>query len=282
MQSFNIGNLSVASMKLVFLGGGNMTRAIATSLIHEGYDAKHITVIDRHAEKRAFFAETLGVSVAVSIDHYSAPFDILVLAIKPQGAEVVCRSLPSHLSISQPLILSVLAGVTVASLEAWLNQPLAIVRAMPNTPAIIQAGATGLFANAYVTQIQKSAIESLMAAMGIFAWVETEALLEVITALSGSGPAYYFYFIECLQQIATDMGLPPILADNFARQTAFGAATLARTSDLSLNDLRAHVTSKKGATDAAIQSMQQQGLKTLLVNAMQACRQRAIELGKLI
>ena len=266
-------------MKIVFVGGGNMTRAIVTGLTKTGFAPEKISVIDRNESKRQFFATQLHCQVAATVDASLASATMLVLAIKPQGAESYCRGLQA-LQQHQPLIMSVLAGVTVNTLQEWFKYPLSIVRAMPNTPALIQAGATGLFANAQVTSHQKKQVEQIMQAIGIYAWLEDEQLLDVITALSGSGPAYYFYIIELMQQIAVDMGLPSEIARAFSLQTACGAAKMALKSTEPVSALRAHVTSKKGATEAAIQCMQDNGLKALLAKSLNACRERAKVLGK--
>ena len=256
---------------ILFMGGCNMTRAMVTGLVKTGYPSANIIVIDRHADKRAYFSEILKTEVGASIDPSVHDIAILILAIKPQGAESFCRALTTNV----PLIISVLAGVTLTTLQTWLGQPRALVRAMPNTPALIQAGATGLFANALVSMSQKSQVEQLMQAIGIYAWVAEERLIDVITALSGSGPAYYFYLLELMQQTAMKMGLPSKIARDFSLQTAYGAAKLALDSGVDVNELRASVTSKKGATEAAIQCMKAKGLVELVEESLHACRARA-------
>lgn len=265
---------------ILFMGGGNMTRAMVTGLVNTGFDSQKIIVIDRNEAKRAYFADTLHTQVGLTIDAYLPSIATLVLAIKPQGAEIFCRDLASRLASARPLLLSVLAGVTVATLESWLPKPLAIVRAMPNTPAVIQAGATGLFANIHVNEADKQHIEQMMTAIGIYAWVADEGLIDVITALSGSGPAYYFYMLELMQETAVRMGLPSKMARALALQTAYGAAKLAKESDVDVNALRASVTSKEGATAAAIQCMKTKGLADIVEAALHACRARAEALSR--
>ena len=224
--------------KILFIGGGNMTRAIVTGLIKGHYSPKLIYVVDRNLPKRDFFEKTLQVHAAENFSEFLPTADIVVLSIKPQSAEILCQSL--HEKITHQLIISVMAGITIEKLSACLGGAHAIVRAMPNTPAKIGEGATGLFANAHVTQEQKNITEAMMKSAGIIAWLETESQLNIITALSGSGPAYYLYFIEIMQNIAIKRGLPENIASTFAVQTAFGAAQLAHESQEAVKTLRQH------------------------------------------
>ncbi len=265
--------------KILFIGGGNMTKAIVSGLVHQKYSPKKIYVVDHNADKRDFFAQQ-SIHVSAVITDFIEHAEIIILAVKPQGAKDVCLSF-KHLMTPNQLILSVMAGITTQTLQQWFEQPLAIVRAMPNTPASIQCGATGLFANSQTSTAQKIDVELIMKAIGIIAWVNHEELLAAINALSGSGPAYYFYFIEIMQQLGAELGLPAELSKEFALQTAYGAARLALESKEDIAQLRAQVASKGGTTAAAIAMMTQKDLTATLRAGLAACYERAIELSKM-
>ncbi len=256
-----------------------MSRAIVAGLIQDGYPAESITVIDRNPEKCALFRDTYGIHAFDDLDAGLTRADVLVLAIKPQDAAAACSLLRAHCAQHAPLVISVMAGITVATLGHWLGHHTAIVRAMPNTPAAIQAGATGLFANTATPLEHKNIAESILRATGVITWVDAETDLAAITALSGSGPAYYFYFMEIMAEIAVRMGLSQETAHLFAAQTAYGAAKLALASPEDFVTLRNQVTSKGGSTAAAIGSMQKNDLENLLAEAMLACQRRALELA---
>ncbi len=268
------------SEKMIFLGGGNMTRAIISGLIKNHYPPKKIIVIDRNPEKCAFFTEHFGMTANSNLQDHLPEAGVIILAIKPQDAKTACPSIQAHCKTHSPLILSIMAGLTVNTLSEWLGEKLAIIRAMPNTPSAIQDGAAGLFANRHCTPAQKNQAESILRATGVISWVDTEPDLATITALSGSGSGYYFYFMEIMEAVAIKMGISADTAHLFAAQTAYGAAKLALESPESFAQLRGHVTSKGGSTAAAIASMQTNHLTNVLENAMIACRDRALELAK--
>ncbi len=265
---------------LLFLGGGNMSRAIIAGLIHDGYPAHYIQVIDRNPAKCQAFRAEYGVAASADLQTALSKADVLVLAIKPQDAEAACMQLQAYCKTHSPLIISVMAGITVTQLAQWLDAPVAIVRAMPNTPAAVQAGATGLFANAAAHTAHQNLAESILRATGVISWVKEEGDLAAITALSGSGPGYYFYFMEIMEAVALKMGLSADTAHLFTAQTAYGAAKLALESTSDFASLRAQVSSKGGSTAAAIASMENNHLMNLLEEAMQACKNRALELAK--
>ncbi len=265
---------------ILFVGGGNMTRAIVSGLISDGYSPTRLLIVDRHADKREFFENTYQVKTADQLTAALLDVDMIVLSVKPQGARSVCAELKPLLHSKIPLILSVMAGLTLDTLQSWLGDALPIVRAMPNTPSLIKAGATGLVSNALVSAVQKEQVQALMSVMGIVAWLEQEAQLEAITALSGSGPAYFFYFMEAMQAVAIKLGLPESIAQQFALQTAYGAAKLAMQSDESVATLRSRVTSKGGTTAAALAVFEQQGLPAMVESAMRAAQQRSRALSQ--
>ena len=265
---------------ILFLGGGNMTRSIVSGLVQNQYPANKIKVIDRNADKCAFFSEQYAIVASPNLQDHLASAELLILAIKPQDAEAACALIQTHCKTHTPLIISIMAGLTVERLGAWLGSTLPIIRAMPNTPSAIQAGATGLFANTHCSLDQKNQAETILRATGVISWVSEEQDLATITALSGSGPAYYFYFMELMEAIAVNLGIPAETAHLFAAQTAYGAAKLVLESPESFASLRSKVTSKGGSTAAAIASMQKNNLADILQEAMIACRDRSLELAK--
>ena len=266
--------------KIAFIGGGNMARAIITGMLRTGFNAADLCVVDRNEDKREHF-RGLGACVSDRVEEFLPTADILVLAIKPQGARDVCRSLGEGLADQSPLVISLMAGITLAKLNEWMGEHLTVVRSAPNTPATIQLGATGLFADvARIATEQRADVESIMGSIGKFAWLEREEQMNAITALSGSGPAYYFYFIEQMTKAAVDLGLPPEIAMNFSIETAFGAASLARESAIDVVELRRQVTSKKGTTEAAIRVMDEGGTPLIFRDALRAAYTRAEELSE--
>ena len=269
------------SKKLLFIGGGNMTQAIVGGLVANHYPSADIFVVDRNTEKRQFLHQHYQVHVGETIAAFLPKIDTLVLAIKPQAAEEVYATLHSQLEGRKLLVISTMAGLNLASLAKGLGEHLAIVRAMPNTPALVQAGATGFFGNAHVSEAERLETENIFSAIGIAAELQSESELDIVTALSGSGPAYYFYFMASMQDAAIQMGLDSEIARKFAIQTAYGAAKLARVSDVTVSELRRRVTSKKGTTEAALNMMQAKHLDEILEAAMQAAVSRARELAKL-
>lgn len=268
--------------KIMFIGGGNMARSMITGMLHKGFKATDLYVVDRHQAKRDYFKD-LGIYASDKISDFLSVADILILAIKPQGAITTCRLVGEGLSITKnksPLIISLMAGITTNRLNEWIGKSLTIVRSVPNTPATIQLGVTGLFAETTrITEEQRVDVENIMGAIGRFAWLEREEQMNAITALSGSGPAYYFYFMEQMAKAAIDLGVPSEIARSFAIETAFGASSLARESSVDVAELRRQVTSKKGTTEAAIEVMHKNKLPNILRNALKAACTRAEELG---
>jgi len=269
------------SKKLLFIGGGNMTQAIVGGLIDNGYSANSIFVVDRNSEKCQLLQQQYQVHVNEKITVFLDEVDTVILAIKPQAAEAVCATLRPQLRERKLLIISIMAGLNLASLAKGLGEHLAIIRAMPNTPALVQEGATGFFGNVHVSEAELLEAENIFSAIGIAAKLKSESDLDTVTALSGSGPAYYFYFMASMQDAAIQMGLDPETAKSFAIQTAYGAAKLARDSDVSVAELGRRVTSKKGTTEAALNTLQAKNLDEILASAMQAAVSRARELAKL-
>ncbi|MHB8916323.1 MAG: pyrroline-5-carboxylate reductase [Thiobacillus sp.] len=261
---------------VTIIGGGNMAAAIAGGLIASGMSPMAIEVVEIDADARTRLAASLGVQVRVDL-HEASLHTMIVLAVKPQNLCEVAAKLAPHLV--QHWVLSIAAGVRVDDLARWLGGYAQIVRAMPNTPALVGAGMTGLYAHACVDQQARSAAEAVMRAVGSVVWVNEEALLDVITAVSGSGPAYVFYLIESLEAAGVAEGLAPAAARQLALQTFFGAAKLALESGEEPALLRARVTSKGGTTEQGLAALEKASIKSAIAQAVAAAKQRSITLG---
>ncbi len=280
--------------KVCFIGGGNMAKAILEGLCHSGYGAENLWVIDRNKEKCDYFSKKMNMCAQSSIDSLITDMDIIVLAVKPQSfSEVLPQIIPwIHKNATTPqLIISIAAGIQIETIEHILDKR-AIIRAMPNTPSAIQLGATGLFANSLCQEFHKSWAADILGACGICHWVENESLISAVVALSGSGPAYFLYMIECMENAAISLGLEPSIARKLVLQTALGATTLAsdaqkdRQAPRSPKQLRAQVTSRNGTTEQAILSFQSNHYEAIILQAMHACYDRdkslSLELSKII
>lgn len=266
-------------MKISFIGGGNMATALIAGLAGKVAQPADIHVVDPNADALARLRETYGVTTSPDIGAPVAASDVIVLAVKPQQMRDVTVHLQSQLG-NQPLLLSIAAGIRGADLSRWLGGYGAIVRTMPNTPALIKQGITGMVAMAGASAAQKDAADSIMRAVGQTVWLDEESLIDPVTAVSGSGPAYVFYFLEAMQQAAVEMGLSAEQGKALALATFTGAAQLAAQSDEPVDVLRQRVTSKGGTTHAAITSMEAAGVKDAIVAAMQAAAARGRELGE--
>ncbi len=265
-------------LPMTFIGGGNMAQALISGWLKQGISASQIHVVEPAAATREYLSQHLGVTCHEQATSDLKASGMVVWAIKPQVFKQVALSLNGM--FPQALHLSVAAGVRSDSISRWLDTP-SVVRAMPNTPALVGLGQTGLFAGPAVNASQREQVQALMQAVGQSIWVEREELLDAVTALSGSGPAYVFYFIEAMTKAGVSMGLTPEQAQQLAVGTFTGAAELARSSSESPEVLRERVTSKGGTTYAAITSMQEHQIESLIAQAMEAARQRSIEMGHL-
>ena len=264
-------------MKITFIGGGNMANAIIGGLLKKGYAADALRVVEIDAAARAKLAQQYAVATFERIDAAAVAGDCVVLAIKPQNMREVATALRPH--IKQQLVISIAAGIRSTDLARWLGGYARLVRAMPNTPALVGAGCAGLYAMPGATKEDYAHAEAILGAVGTTLKVESEEQLDAITAVSGSGPAYVFYFIEALQQAALEVGLAPDAARRLALETFAGAVKLAGESSEDAATLRARVTSKGGTTAAALASMQADGIKEAIVKAVKAANQRSRELG---
>jgi len=271
--------------KIAFIGGGNMASAIIGGLVGQGYDAGRITASDPMQETLTRLSTVAPVKTTRDNLDAIADAGVVVLAVKPQVMAQVCKPLTATLQETKPLIISIAAGITIESLETWLGHNLAIVRSMPNTPALVKTGATALFGNTHVDADAREIADHLLRAVGITAWTDTEAQLDAVTALSGSGPAYFFLMMEAMIAAGVALGLKPELATQLTLQTALGSARMAVDSDVDAAELRRRVTSPGGTTLAALTVMENAGLRDVITNALAAAEQRsrelAVEFGKL-
>jgi pyrroline-5-carboxylate reductase len=264
-------------LKIGFIGGGNMASALIGGLIEKLTIPANIHVIDPNQAALSKMESEFGVSTALSIDATLAQMDVIILSVKPQQMRDVIAALAPFLS--SQLILSIAAGIRATDISRWLNGYNKIVRTMPNTPALIGMGITGLVALPGVDQIQKQAAQDIMQAVGSIVWLEDEGLIDAVTAVSGSGPAYVFYFIEAMQQAAIELGLNEEQGTQLAIATFNGAAQLALRSNEPVAVLRERVTSKGGTTYAALCSMEESGIQAAIVKAIKAAAVRGKELG---
>lgn len=265
---------------LVFIGGGNMAQALISGLLSDGTPPDSIIVAEPDTERRERLAANLGIRTRDDNQGAAREADVLILAVKPQILESVARDLSAIVRQRQPLCLSIAAGVTHATLRRWLGADAALVRTMPNTPAMIQTGATGLYASGQVSNEQKDQAERIMRSVGLTQWVEDESLMDVVTAVSGSGPAYFFLIMEAMENAAMKMGLPAETAHLLVLQTSLGAARMALENHHDLAGLRQGVTSPGGTTEQAIKTFEQNGLRQLVEQALTAARDRSVELSK--
>ena len=256
-----------------------MAKSLIGGLIASGYPKQHIMATDPTAEQRNQITETFGIECLADNNSAIERADIVILAVKPQILQSVCKRIQTSVQTKQPLILSVAAGIRSSDIDRWLGNHQAIVRTMPNTPALIQSGATGLYANANVTPEQKEQAEHIMRAAGLTIWVDEEQKIDAVTALSGSGPAYYFLFMEAMENAAQEMGLDAKTAHLLTMQTAIGAAKMVLESREDCATLRQNVTSPNGTTEQAINTFETAGLRDTVAKAMQAASRRAKELA---
>lgn len=265
---------SNSSTRITFIGGGNMARSLIGGLIQKGLSVDKIKV----SEPVEVLAEGLAkdFSVATFSDNSEAASDsnIWVFAVKPQVMKSVCQQLSPLAQANKPLIISIAAGITSKQLDTWLGGNMPVVRIMPNTPALLGAGASGLFANPAVSPEQKQHAQDLMQATGITVWIENETLMDAVTAVSGSGPAYVFLLAEAMQAAGVAQGLSTDAARALTNQTLLGAARMLSETSEPADILRQRVTSPGGTTQAAIESFEAQGFRDIVGNAIEAATQR--------
>ncbi|MHC8413568.1 pyrroline-5-carboxylate reductase [Pseudomonas sp. Hz4] len=268
----------MSKTRIAFIGAGNMAASLIGGLRAKGLDAAQIRASDPGAETRAKVNAEHGVEVFADNSEAIQGADVVVLAVKPQAMKAVCEAIRPSLKPNQ-LVVSIAAGITCASMNNWLGaQP--IVRCMPNTPALLRQGVSGLFATAEVNAEQRQQAEELLSAVGIALWLNEEQQLDAVTAVSGSGPAYFFLLIEAMTAAGVKLGLPPETAAQLTLQTALGAAQMAVASDVDAAELRRRVTSPAGTTEAAIKSFQAGGFEALVEKALGAAAHRSAEMAE--
>ncbi len=264
---------------ICFIGAGNMSLSLMGGLLASGYPKDKILATDPSADRRQEVTQSLGIPCLESNTETAVQADIILLAVKPQQLEPVCKELADTVKAKGALVISIAAGVRTDDIAFWLGGKAAIVRTMPNTPALIRSGATGLFATASVSDAQKDQAENILRAAGLTVWVPQESDLDIVTAISGSGPAYYFLFMEAMQAAGQKLGLDESTARLLTIQTAFGAAKMALESPDDCATLRQKVTSPNGTTEKAIQTFEQHDLRAIIEEAMTAAKDRAISLA---
>lgn len=264
---------------IAFIGGGNMATSLIGGLLANDQPADGIWVSDPDTARLRQLQERFSVCTTADNALAVSRAQTVVLAVKPQVMRPVVEGLGAAVAAHQPLVMSVAAGVRAADMQRWLGGGAAIVRCMPNTPALLGAGATGLYANPNVSATQRSTAETVMRAAGITLWVDDEQLLDAVTAVSGSGPAYFFLLMELMEKVGVELGLPAASARALTLQTALGAARMALEAGEAPAALRKQVTSPGGTTQAAIQSFIAGGLEQQVRDALVAARDRARELG---
>lgn len=264
---------------ICFIGAGNMSQSLIGGLIASGYPKTLITATDSNESQRQDITEKLGIYCYADNAEAASKADILVLAVKPQMLEAVCLQLANEANLQTTLVISIAAGVRSTDIDRWLGGEMAVVRAMPNTPALVQSGATGLFANAKVSPSQKEQAEHILRAAGLTLWLKQEADLDTVTAISGSGPAYFFLMMEAMQLAGQKLGLDESSARLLTIQTAFGAAKMALESRDDCATLRHKVTSPNGTTEKAIKSFEENDFVNIVETAMSAAKQRATQLA---
>lgn len=267
---------------IAFIGGGNMACSLIGGLIADGCDPKKIWVADPTPAKLSTLQEQFGINITTDNDAAVSQSSVVVLAVKPQMLREVANQLAGVIQRKKPLVISIAAGVREPDLCDWLGGDVAVVRTMPNTPALVSSGATALYANQRVSSPQRQLAESILRAVGLTIWVEDESQMDAVTAVSGSGPAYFFLVMETMEKAGIDLGLSPENARLLTLQTAFGAAKMALESTEGPAALRARVTSPGGTTERAIGVLQEGGLESLFGKALEAASRRSRELGDLL
>ena len=267
------------NLNIVFIGCGNMGKSLIGGLLTDGYQKEKLTGVDIDQQKLELIGKNFNIETTLDGIHAVSNADVVVLSVKPQSMQNTLTALRPGLQTSKPLLISIAAGIRLKDLERWAGDEFAFVRAMPNTPALIQCSATALFANKNTSEEHCSTAESILRAVGIVIWLENESQLDTVTALSGSGPAYYFLIMEVMKKAAIKLGLSEEQAGILTLETAVGAAKMAIESEYDPSVLREQVTSPGGTTEKALEVLFNGQIEDLFYSALSAARTRSIELA---
>ena len=273
-------NADTQFARIAFIGAGNMARSLIGGLLKQGYPANHIACSAPTEASLASVAEMGAVSTSTSNADIIAAADVVIMAVKPQMMREVLAPLMNLLTSNKPLLISIAAGISCDSLQSWAGEGVPIVRCMPNTPSLLQVGATGLYATDAVSTAQQKTADVILSAVGMVVWVKQENELDAVTAVSGSGPAYFFLIMEAMQAAGEKLGLTAKAAAQLTHQTALGAARMAIESDVDVAELRKRVTSPNGTTQAAVESFIANNIEDTVEQAMQAAFTRSQALAK--
>jgi len=268
------------AVKIAFVGAGNMASSLIGGLIAKDFSANNISASDPYDASLQNIAKQYSINTTADNNIAIQDADVVVLAVKPQVMKPVAEGIAAIVTKQHALVISIAAGISLNSLQHWLGEKTAIVRCMPNTPALVQLGATGMFANDNVSETQKELAKNILDAVGISLWLQSERELDAVTALSGSGPAYYFLLMEAMVAAGIKMGLTSETAKQLTLQTALGAATMASQSGDSPAELRRKVTSPNGTTEQAIASFQKDGFEKIIARALEAAEKRSVSLSE--
>jgi len=270
----------MTNSKIAFIGGGNMTRAIAGGMLDGGFEAAELLISEPNADTRQALRLSLpGATISASNNESVAVASCIVLAVKPQVLAEVCRALADTIQLSKPLVITIAAGVRSSDIDAWLGGGLSVVRIMPNQPALLRLGVSGLYANERTSQEDRERAIAIMSAVGAVIRVDSEAEIDAVTAVSGSGPAYFFLLIDVLAKAAVELGIDAVAARTLAVETARGAAQLAAHDDATMDQLIARVRSPGGTTAAALDSLDAANVRAIFAEAISAARDRAVVLA---
>ena len=272
-----MNNSETTQVPIAFIGGGQMACALIGGLIRAGWNARHIMVVEPYAAQQNLLAERFGVHVLTQVDASLSKAEVVVWATKPQVMHEAAASIVPHLA--NPLHVSIAAGIALPDLERSL-QSTRVVRAMPNTPALVGAGVTGMFSSSSLSESDRQVAQRVLSVTGHVFWVESDAGMDAVTAISGSGPAYVFQFLESYQAAAQSLGFTEAQARNLVLETVAGAVRLAQSEATTFADLRSRVTSKNGTTEAALQVLNECGFAAAIFKAVSAAQQRAVAISK--
>ena len=269
--------MSEENLTIGFIGAGNMASALIDGLLANGWQPEYVHASDTNTETLAALADK-GINTSTDNKTIISNSSTVILAVKPQVLADVLKPLHDTLCANDCLLVSIAAGITMSSLQDWSHPEQAIVRCMPNTPALVQTGASALFANSHCSENQKTIAGSLLEAVGLVSWLEKEKDMDAVTALSGSGPAYFFLLMEAMQEAAEELGLDAETAKILCQQTALGAAKLAQSSDVDVGELRRRVTSPGGTTEAALKQFDSEDFNAMVARALNkaAARSKAL------